>query len=76
MTIRLGATLDKLFALASKLGALGYGAYGADINNVKKMTVGAALAAFIHFVDSVWNSPAGKPPSLETAPPTTPPVSP
>lgn len=56
--------LERLFTVASKLGGLGLAAYGTDVNNIKTMTVGAAVAAVVHLIDSIFNSPKGSHPSL------------
>lgn len=56
--------LERLFAVASKLGGLALAAYGAQVNNIKTMTVGAAVAAVVHFIDSIFNSPKGTSPTL------------
>ena len=57
-------TWNKVFAVLSKLGGLALVAFGAEINSVKDMTVGAAGTALVHWIDSVWNSPKGTPPTL------------
>ena len=62
-------SLSQLFSFVAKFGGAGLAAYGVQINSIKDMTVGAAFAAIIHFIDSTWNSPKGVPPT-STKPPT------
>ena len=54
---------QSIFAFIAKLGGLALTAYGVNVNNLKDMTVGAAFAAIIHGLDSIWNSPKGTPPT-------------
>jgi hypothetical protein len=55
--------VNKLFVILSKLGGLALAVYGVQIHSISDMSVGAAGAALIHFIDSTWNSPKGTPPT-------------
>lgn len=54
--------LGKVFATISKLGGAAVAALGVNTHSLSTMTLGAAYAALVHIVDSVFNSPAGQHP--------------
>lgn len=56
-------SFSKVFSLLAKLGGVGLAAYGTDVHSVENMTVGAAVAVAVHFIDSVFNSPKGDHPT-------------
>lgn len=56
-------SLSALFSVVSKLGGAAIAAYGINVHSISTMTIGAAYAAAVHLVDSIWNSPSDQHPA-------------
>lgn len=54
--------LKSIFSFIAKLGGLAVTAFGVQAHSWEDMTVGAAGAAAIHWIDSTWNSVKGEQP--------------
>lgn len=63
MNLRL-PNLSQLYSFVCKFGGAGLAGYGVNTHNLSTMTVGAAVAAFVHLVDSVFNSSPGQHPTV------------
>lgn len=57
-------TVGQLVSALGKLGGLAVAVLGVNTHSLSEMTVGAALAAVLHAVDSIFNSPSGSAPTL------------
>lgn len=62
MNIKL-PNLSQLWSFVLKFGGAGIAAFGVNTNNLRDMTVGSAVALFVHGFDSIFNSPKAAPPS-------------
>lgn len=57
-------TVGQLISLVGKIGGLVVAGIGVNAKSLEEMTLGGALAAILHGIDSIFNSAKGSPPQL------------